>query len=697
MVRRAGCTALAAPVLTAMASLFFQPANAATLPDGFSDALVADIAQPTALAFTPDGRILIASQPGRIHVYENGALFPAPAVDLSLNNRICSNGERGLLGVAVDPDFSRNRFVYLFYAFKKFGVCPLDDPLSPDNPVSRVSRFTLSADNVIDVASERVLINNIPLPRSHIAGDLHFGKDGYLYISAGDGLCDYAGDSGCAGNNNAARDRHVLLGKILRITRDGGIPPTNPFQGADSARCNQTGITDPGNHCQETFATGLRNPFRFAFDPNASGTRFFINDVGQSDWEEIDLGRSGAEYGWNVREGPCPKNRSINCTAAPAQYTDPIYAYNHSTGCEAITGGAFLPNGHWPSQYTGNYFFSDYDCGKIFRLKQQAGGYTSSEFATELGTDSAVYLAFGPHDGGQALYYTSYEDGGQVRRISFTGTANRVPSAVVSATPRSGPLPLDVYFDASTSTDPDGDALTYEWSFDDDSPPVFDQTITHTYTAAGTFHPSLTVTDARGAQAQDSLRIDAGAEAPRVTVLSPSSTTRVRVGQRLLLRARAIDGNGQPLPDSAFVWTALLHHNTHTHPYLSAQPGNGIVITAPAPEDLAAARTSYLELRLVVTDARGLETRVVRNVRPKLVNIRFDTVPAGLRLAVDGTGGRSPRAFTSWQAYRIKVFAPDQENRSGRRFIFKSWSDRGARTHVIITPSSARVYRATFR
>ncbi|MBA2490711.1 MAG: PQQ-dependent sugar dehydrogenase [Gammaproteobacteria bacterium] len=101
------------------------------------------------------------------------------------------------------------------------------------------------------------------------------------------------------------------MGKILRITRDGGIPPNNPFMGANSARCALTGRTTAGKHCQETFATGLRNPFRMAFDPNAASTRFFINDVGQITWEEINLGQAGADYGWNLREGPCPTGQSL--------------------------------------------------------------------------------------------------------------------------------------------------------------------------------------------------------------------------------------------------------------------------------------------------------------------------------------------------------------------------------------------------
>lgn len=143
-----------------------------------------------------------------------------------------------------------------------------------------MSRFVLPDSNVVDPAT--VLIDNIHSPAGdHNAGDLRFGKDGNLHVGVGvgvgDGGCDYAGNSGCAGANDAARDRHVLLGKILRITPSGD----NPFAGAGTARCNASGSTAAGNSCQDTFAWGLRNPFRIAFDPNAAGTRLHINDVGQ--------------------------------------------------------------------------------------------------------------------------------------------------------------------------------------------------------------------------------------------------------------------------------------------------------------------------------------------------------------------------------------------------------------------------------
>jgi glucose/arabinose dehydrogenase len=391
----------------------------AAVPAGFQDTLVATILKPTALAFTPDGRLLITTQPGQLRVRQNNTLLASPALDLA--SKLCANSERGLLGVAVDPAFASNRYIYLFYTYNKFGVCPQD---TPQSPVNRVARFTLPANNIIDPRSERVLIDNIPSPHgNHNAGDLHFGKDGLLYISIGDGGCDYASPSNCQALNDAARDQHILLGKILRITKTGGIPTNNPFQGADSARCNLTGRTDPGKKCQETFAWGLRNPFRIAFDPNATGTRFFINDVGQDVWEEINTGKAGADYGWNIREGRCVLGSTTQCGAPPAGMTNPTYAYNHDqTGCQSITGGAFVPNGVWPATYTGAYLYGDFVCGKIVKLTRASNGsYVASDFASGLGSRSAVAMRFGPSDQTQALYYTTYANNGQVRQIVYTG------------------------------------------------------------------------------------------------------------------------------------------------------------------------------------------------------------------------------------------------------------------------------------
>ena len=271
---------------------------------------------------------------------------------------------------------------------------------------------------------------------NHNAGDVRFGNDGYLYISVGDGGCDWAGNSGCAGANDAARATSTYSSaRSCGSPAPAAIPPSNPFQGAGTARCNVTGRTTAGNKCQETFAWGLRNPFRIAFDPNTTATRFFINDVGQGAWEEVDLGVAGADYGWNVREGPCVNGSLTNCGAPPAGMTNPVYSYSHpESGCAAITGGAFVPNGVWPSAYDGTYLYGDYTCGKIFVLTPNgSGGYTRSEFTNDVG--AVVNMTFGPSPQGQGLYYTNYSDGGEVRLLQSTAPGNRPPTARMTASP----------------------------------------------------------------------------------------------------------------------------------------------------------------------------------------------------------------------------------------------------------------------
>ena len=672
-------------------------AGAATLPTDFTDSLVVAVPTPTALAFTPDARLLITTQPGTLRVFAGGALLSQPALDLS--GKLCSNSERGLLGVAVDPSFVSNRFIYLYYTFRKFSACSMN---ARDAPVNRVSRFMLADNDVVDPASEVVLIDNIPSPGgNHNGGDLKFGKDGYLYVSVGDGGCDYASNSGCAGSNDAPRDRNVLLGKVLRITSNGGIPPTNPYQGSDSARCNATGLTDPGKACQETFAWGLRNPFRLAFDPNASGTQFYINDVGQNTWEEIDAGAAGADYGWNVREGHCANGSTTDCGALPAGMTNPVFAYGRGDGCSSITGGAFIPSGAWPAPYGGSYLFSDYVCGKIFRLVSASDGtFTRADFVTGLGGSSAVTLLFGPDNG---LYYTTYAEGGQIRRISLNSPSNSTPTAAVAASPTTGVAPLTVSFDGGESSDSDpGDTLTYVWSFGDGSATVetTNALTSHTYPVSGTYSASLRVRDSRGATSAPALaQIEVGALAntpPAATIVSPTADLRFHVGQALVLSATATDLEDGVVSDTALRWRVLLHHNTHTHPYLSPTSGNDVTIVAPAPEDLAATETSHLEIILEVTDSQGVTTTVRRQVFPHLVAVTFATNPAGLELTVNDVTMTSPFTLTSWEGYVLAVNASSPQSVGGASWVFWSWSDADLRSHTIVTPVSPATYTATF-
>ena len=699
--------ALTPVTLALLAGLFtclFCAKPAAALPSGFEDGLVTSVDNPTALAFAPDGRMLVTSKPGQLWVYKDGRLLGTPA--LNIGSKICTNSERGLLGVAVDPDFGTagHNHVYLYYTHKKFGECPDKDPADPHNPVNRVSRFVMSGDTV-NPDSEKVLINNIPSPNgNHNAGDLKFGKDGYLYVSVGDGGCHYAeGGTKCQYGNDASRDRHVLLGKVLRITRDGGIPPYNPYQGPNSERCNATGRTEPGKNCQETFAKGFRNPFRIAFDPDVAGTRFRINDVGGQRWEEIDAGRKGADYGWNLCEGSHDNSYragSVNCSGAP--YTPPIHEYSHDSGCESITGGAFVPDGAWPVAYDNAYLFGDYVCGKIFKLApKEGGGFTRTDFAAGMGRGGPVAMAFGPYQTtGEALYYTTFANGGEIRRIAYTD-GNQAPVAVAETVGDNyGPLTMN--FDGSKSGDPDGSGpLTYEWDFTSDGTvDATGATATHTYASPGKYTVTLTVGDNLGQRsAPDVVEVFPGDTPPEPAIESPAEGTAFRAGEGITARGVATDAEDGQLAGASLEWEVLQHHDgNHTHPWDSGTGGE-LTFAGPAPEGLFSTDPAgnYLEIRLTATDSLGLKKTVTRQLRPKTVEVRFETQPSGLRLKVNGQGFAAPRMFVSWEGYALNVYAPRQVDRLGRTWVFGSWSDGGAKYHAITTPTNPTTYTATFK
>ncbi|MGI9646288.1 MAG: PQQ-dependent sugar dehydrogenase, partial [Ilumatobacteraceae bacterium] len=298
------------------------------LPPGFSyegvvaPGGVAPISRPTAVEALPNDRIVVLEQhTGRVRLLNTntGAVLPGFALDLL----VCTGGEQGLLGFTEDPDFASNGRVYAFYTTPVAGRCR-----------NRISAFTMSGDT-ISPASEDVLVEINTVRTNHNGGDLEVGNDGYLYITVGDGGADPRGNSGSGGGNNAAQDLSILHGKVLRVDRFTGLAPSsNPFfASAGAFNCGQT-INFPalGSHCREIFLYGARNPYRFAFDPNVSDTRFFFNDVGQSgssQREEVNEAVIGGNFGWNICEGTCGVGGLIN----------PITEYPRTTG-QYITGGA---------------------------------------------------------------------------------------------------------------------------------------------------------------------------------------------------------------------------------------------------------------------------------------------------------------------------------------------------------------------
>lgn len=344
--------------------------DGATLPAGFTESQFGGNvgSSPTAMAFAPDGRLFVLRQGGEVRIIKNGALLPNPFATIPVTNA----GERGLLGIAFDPNFAANQFVYLYYTTN---TAPIHN---------RVSRFTANGDVVV-AGSEVVLtdLDNLSTATNHNGGGMHFGPDGRLYVAVGENA-----------NATNAQTLSNRLGKILRINPDGSIPTDNPFFST------ATGAN------RMIWALGLRNPFTFGFQPGTG--RLFINDVGQSTWEEINDGIAGSNYGWPNCEGACsPTN---------GNFRDPLFQYGHgsssTTGC-AIVGAAFYnpPVNQFPANYIGKYFFADL-CSGWIRVFDPASG-TASPFAT--GISTPVDLQLGP-DG--CLYYLAQGNGGQVFRIS---------------------------------------------------------------------------------------------------------------------------------------------------------------------------------------------------------------------------------------------------------------------------------------
>jgi glucose/arabinose dehydrogenase len=353
----------------------------ANVPAGFTDSqVVSGVTNPTDMEFAPDGRLFVAEQAGKVRIVKTNRTI---ATFLNISSKVDSTGERGLLAVAFDPNFSTNHYVYLYYTRKATATTSVHN---------RVVRVTASGDKAVAGSEKLIFRLNDQDDPDHMGGALDFGKDGKLYISTGDNV---------GGNTQSLQN---LLGKMLRINKDGTVPTGNPFYA--SAMGNNRAI----------WALGLRNPFKFAVQPGTG--IIFINDVGADAWEEINRGASGANYGWSLCEGNHDNpNRlgSVNCSAAP--YTAPVHEYAHgstdTTGC-SITGGTFYNPAtvQFPIAYVSDYFFADFCSGWIRKYDPSTG--VASGFAT--GLERPIDLEVSK--GGQ-LYYLTRGSPASVGKIGY--------------------------------------------------------------------------------------------------------------------------------------------------------------------------------------------------------------------------------------------------------------------------------------
>jgi glucose/arabinose dehydrogenase len=361
-----------------------------------------------------DRRLFVVEQAGRIKIVRrDGTVLTKPFLDLT--DRVDANGnEKGLLGVAFHPKYGKTGFFYVNYTATNQGALR-----------TRISRFSVTANpDVADPASERILFTVTQPYANHNAGDLHFGPDGLLYIPLGDG------GSGGDPNNNA-QSTTTLLGKIVRIDVDGGsgaspdcvgagaggytIPPTNPM------------IDGPGKSCDEIWAMGVRNPWRFSFD-RLSGD-LYLADVGQEKWEEIDRHAVndpvGQNYGWRCYEGT-HAYKTDDCRSSDA-YAAPIFEYGHDHGNCAVIGGYVYRGNAYPAM-VGRYLLADYCSGTFWDLAKKGRGSWRATPHTDLGVAApkpvAGYTSFGEDTEGE-LYVTNIKTGALYRLEGRGGAGAR--------------------------------------------------------------------------------------------------------------------------------------------------------------------------------------------------------------------------------------------------------------------------------
>lgn len=574
---------------------------------GFSMETVAqlDPGHTVGLAFAPDGRIFIWQRSGAVRVYKNGSLVPGSFINLG--GRVNTNGDRGLLGLALDPNFSSNGFVYLFYSSNEYGS---NFGNNPEARTARLIRVRANPDNpdVFLPGSEKLILGKCEGPGggpeciklekpTHANDDIHFSADGKLFVSIGDSA-DFALADPLAFNSQSLDSYN---GKLLRLNPDGSAPTDNPFY--DPAA--------PNSVRSRVYSYGLRNPFRFTFHP-ATGEPY-IGDVGWNDWEEVNRGR-GANFGWPCYEGDqkqplyqdvaLPDGRKP-CAELPEQdVTPPVYTYHHFLDQapdigSSMTGGPFYTATQFPEKFRGNLFIGDFAARWISRIVLNAdGSYGQSvRFANEVG--NVVDIKVGP-DG--ALYYVDI-DSGQVRRIVYD---QRNPTAKASATPTTGSSPLTVQFSSAGSQDPAGSALRYHWDFGDGSPASAEPNPTHTYVSATprAFVARLTVTNALDlTSAPSEVTITVGSSPPAAEITSPLDGTRVRAGDLITYTGVASDPDETITPDK-MSWQVLLHHNDHIHPQLDSVGASGSFTVSEHDAGLF-----YYEIILTVTDSTGLKAQ----------------------------------------------------------------------------------------
>lgn len=760
---RAVVSAVACSLLVS-ASLAFAPAPAlgVVLPSGFQQTTVFEgLDEPTALQFSGDGRVFVAEKAGIIKVYD-GIADQTPQVFADLRTAVYDGGDRGILGLALDPEFPARPYVYLLYSHdapiegtapfwgeedEAGDACPNPPGSNTDGCVTsgRLSRLTAVGNKASD---EEVLVEDWcqQFP-SHSIGDLHFGADGALYASGGDGASYSVRDYGQFGypkvnpcgdppggvggvmappsaEGGALRSQDLrtpatpadptgLDGTIIRIDPDTGEGwPGNPMEGSLDA--NE----------QRIVAYGFRNPFRFAIHPETN--EVYVGNVGQGSYEELDRFASASteifNSGWPCFEGDIRPYKSVGLSLCESLYAEepksnpaPFFAYHHSAGVfpsdtcphadgSAFSGIAFYDGGAFPAPYEGALFFADSVRGCIYVMFPGDDGRpdpsTVAPFLSDVGPYPGIDIEVGP-DGN--LYYVSIvtEAGGEiepgaVRRISYF-SGNQPPVAHLVADKQWGEDPLPVEFNATGSSDADDDQLEYEWDLDGDgifTPPTSTGVASETYLDEENYIATVRVSDGSGASSVARLTIYPGNTPPQPEIATPTEALEWAVGEDIEFSGGAEDGEDDELPSTSLDWSARLFHcpaeGCHAHS-LQAFPGvdSG---SFSAPDH---GHPSRIELTLTAVDSRGLAAKETVTIHPRAVELAIESDPPGVELEAGLLSKAAPFALTAIEGANVTLSAPASTQLEGGTYNWQGWSDGGARVHTVVADQPA-TYVATF-
>ena len=724
-----------------------------TATPGFQDVVLPQtgLDGPTAVQFASDGRIFVAEKSGRVFLYDNlGDATPTLFADLRTN--VHNFWDRGLLGMALHPNFPATPYIYVLYTYD--AVPPtisaprwgLPDVTDDDCTVAtttgcvvtgRLTRLNLNdySGTPLKSTNETVLVEDWwqQFP-SHSIGSLAFGSDGALYASAGEGASfnylDYGPPSSPVGNppsgdppeeGGSLRSQDLrtpadpvkLSGTVIRIDPETGAAlPDNPLYANTDA------------NARRIVAYGLRNPYRFTVRPGTN--ELWIADVGAGDWDEIDRIVNPTDsvvenFGWPCYEGPDPHDGygsvATICqdlyaeTPAQSAITGPYFTYHHSDqivngeacpiGSSSISGIAFYPQsgGAYPSSYNGALFFGDYSRDCIWAMRLGSGGQPDPANIVTIKSnpggprEGPVQLVSGP---GGDIYYVGLVDN-RLHRIRFS-TGNQPPAAVIQATPQSGPSPLTVNFTAAGSSDPEGQALTFAWDLDGDG--AFDDATAaapqFTYTSATpvTVTVSVRVSDSQGLSDVASIPISVHNSAPTPVIATPTGSLLWKVADQISFAGSANDAEDGTLAASALSWSLIMHHcpsNCHEHAITDRVGVASGTFVAPDHE-----YPSYLELRLTATDSGGLQTTTSIDLKPQTVQLTFQSNPAGVELAVNAVSTATPFVRTVIVGSTNSATAPSPVSAGGLLYQFSAWSDGGAATHGITAPASDATYTASY-